>query len=535
MRNQKRIITHLFAGIFAGLMTAGTLAGNIPGSIPNEVYAAELDSIDSDMQAYAATGSEFTDVIPGKYYYRPVQWAVENGITTGTSPTTFSPEESCTRAQTVTFLWRMAGEPEPQNIETGFTDVIPGKYYVKAVAWALENGITTGRNAEFFDPEGICTRGEFVTFLYRTAGKPEIVNENTKFTDLEPGRFYEKAVAWAVENGVTTGTSPTTFSPYDTCIRGQVVAFLHRWCTVMNVQECGATPNDDTDDTDAFNRALERAYAEEEIETVYVPAGTYVINAETGINIKSNTSLFMDSEAVLDVSGNDRDSYCVVNIRNVQNASITGGQIKGERYEHTGTNGEWGMGIGIYDSSNIILSKMTISSNWGDGIYMGTGNYTDDAYGCDNIVIDQCSISDNRRSNISIVDADNVTINGCLIADAKGAEPQCGINIEPNRDDSGRIPEDAICKNITITNTTINVLGKDDYYGQFFCFMTAAYPDNSIITARDVKIDSCTFNGDCGNYSGQNMTISNTVIRGTFYDEQNTRLDNVNYENIWRG
>lgn len=300
----------------------------------------------------------------------------------------------------------------------------------------------------------------------------------------------------------------------------------------VSVIDFGAVPNDAGDDTDAFNEAFER----EGLETIYVPAGTYIIDAKKGINPKSNKSLVMDSEAVLDVIGNSMDTYNVINIRNVQNVSISGGQIRGERDKHTGSGGESGMGIGIYDGVNISISDISISGNWGDGIYLGTMDDKDDIYGCDNIRIENCKIFNNRRSNISIVDADNITIDRCTISDAKGAAPQCGINIEPNRDSSGRIPEDAICKHIRITNTTINVLGKDDYYGQYFCFMTAYYPnDKSMHTADDMIIDSCTLNGDCGNYSGTNVTISNTVIRGTFYDYQSTNLKNVNYENIWRG
>lgn len=534
MKKSKRMLAAVLAGAIVSLVPANTDMGMVQVGIPAKVHAAETETMDIPMEVYEAAQDCFEDVEAGRYYYRPVYWALENNITTGTSKTTFSPANDCTRAQTVTFLWRMAGEPEPQSMETGFTDVKAGSFYEKAVAWAVENGVTTGRTPTLFDPEGICNRGEFVTFLYRVAGKPEVETQDDRFTDIEAGRYYEQAVMWAVENGVTTGTSPTTFAPYDTCIRGQVVTFLHRWRTAVNVKKCGATSGDDTDDTYAFNWAIQKAYEQEEVESVFVPAGTYVINAESGIHIKSNTNLLMDPGAVLDVSANSLENYCVFHIRDVENVNISGGQIKGERYKHTGTSGEWGMGVGIYDSRNITISNMTISSNWGDGIYMGTGTYGDEKYGCDGIRIENCTINDNRRSNISIVNADNVTIDGCLIADAKGTAPQCGINIEPNQDETGKIPEEGICDNITITNTTINVLGKNDYWGQFFCFMTISYPDKSVCSARNLVIDSCTFNGDCGNYSGMNASISNTVIRGTFYDKQNTKLENVQYENIWK-
>lgn len=531
MKKRKKVMATLIMSLIVGIMTADAFDGNVQENIPAVVHAAMFNS---SQESYSVSEETFVDVEAGRYYYRPVYWALQNDITTGTSATTFSPMDDCTRAQTVTFLWRMAGKPEPESMDTDFTDVVKESFYAKAVAWAVENRITTGKSPSSFDPDGICSRGEFVTFLYRAAGTPEIHTQDTRFTDVEAGRYYEKAVMWAVVNGVTTGTSPTTFSPSETCIRGQVVTFLYRWCTAINVQDYGAIPYDDVDDTYAFNRAIQHAMMDKGVETVYVPAGVYTINAEKGIVLGSDMNLVMDPGAVLEVIGNSLENYSVMLLREIQNVSISGGQIIGERYKHTGSSGEWGMGFGIYDSSNVSISNVSISANWGDGIYLGTSNYTDELYGCNNIRIENCSIFDNRRSNISIVDASHVVIDGCIISDANGTAPQCGINIEPNHDENGHIPEDAICRDISINNTTINVLGKGDYWGQFFCFMTINYPDNSIHTADDIRISSCTFNGDCGNYSGTNTVISDTVIRGTFYDEQNTRLENVTYESIWK-
>lgn len=535
MRKGKQIIAALLTGAIVSSMAVSVNLGNMFGNIPAAVHAKEQEVLGWEQEAdeSIAAGTGFVDVENDKYYYRPVYWALDKNITTGISETNFGPNDYCTRAQTVTFLWRMAGEPEPQSMETDFKDVAAGSFYEKAVAWAVETGLTTGKSSTSFDPYGVCSRGEFVTFLYRMAGKPQVTDTNAGFVDVNGAQFYARPVAWAVENGVTTGTSATTFSPLDVCNRGQVVTFLHRWSTTLNVKDCGAVPNDGIDDTEAFNTAIKKAAEDEDVESVYVPAGTYGINASQGIKMKSNTNLRMSSDAVLDVSGNALGNYSVILIRKVQNVTISGGQIKGERYEHSGTDGEWGMGIGIYDSSNISISDMKISSNWGDGIYLGTVNDSDEYYGCNGVKINNCIIEDNRRSNISIVDASNVTINGCTISNANGIAPQCGINIEPNANDNGVIPADAICDNITITNTTINTLGKDDYWGQFFCFMTINYPDNSVKTANNIRIDGCTFNGDCGNYSGTNAVISNTTINGTFYDEQNTKLENVKYENFW--
>jgi hypothetical protein len=170
----------------------------------------------------------FTDVPEGQYYAQPVAWAVAAGVTQGTSDTTFSPDDSCTRAQVVTFLWRAAGEPEPTTTENPFTDVKEGAYYYKAVLWAVEKGITDGMSDTTFEPDGTCTRGQVVTFLYRYAGEPEVSTADSPFTDVKAGAYYEKAVAWAVSKKVTDGVEDTIFAPDSTCTRGQVVTFLYR-------------------------------------------------------------------------------------------------------------------------------------------------------------------------------------------------------------------------------------------------------------------------------------------------------------------
>lgn len=169
----------------------------------------------------------FTDVSANAYYYTPVLWAVSNEITSGTSATTFSPDAGCTRAQVVAFLWRAAGKPEPKQSGNPFTDVRDGQYYYKAVLWAVEHGITAGTSATTFSPDATCTRGQIVSFLWRYEGKPA-ANASNPFTDVKPGAYYEPAVLWAVANGVTAGTSATTFSPDATCTRAQVVSFLYR-------------------------------------------------------------------------------------------------------------------------------------------------------------------------------------------------------------------------------------------------------------------------------------------------------------------
>ena len=172
----------------------------------------------------------FVDVKESDYYYEPVLWAVENGVTTGTSSTTFSPNDPCTRAQVVTFLHRSVGCPMPMP-ESPFSDVTGGEYYYDAVLWAAGSKITTGTTATTFSPDEACTRAQVVTFLWRTCGEPAPTSNSNPFTDVSASEYYYDAVLWAVEQGITTGTSATTFSPDETCIRGQIVTFLYRYMT----------------------------------------------------------------------------------------------------------------------------------------------------------------------------------------------------------------------------------------------------------------------------------------------------------------
>ena len=173
----------------------------------------------------ASAVTAFTDIAADAYYADAVAWAVENGITLGTTSTTFSPEEPCTRAQIVTFLYRAYGSRET-TYSTTFTDVAADAFYADAVAWAAVNGITLGTDDSHFSPDKSCTRAEAVTFLYRAEGTPDA--SGGTFSDVDSGAYYADAVAWAVANGVTTGTGDNNFSPDATCTRAQIVTFLYR-------------------------------------------------------------------------------------------------------------------------------------------------------------------------------------------------------------------------------------------------------------------------------------------------------------------
>ena len=180
-------------------------------------------SVEAEFVKTAATS--FADVPANAYFADAVKWAVDKGITNGLSDTMFGPYESCTRAQIVTFLWRAAGSPEPKTASS-FTDVPVSTYYAKAVAWAVENGITNGMTETTFAPNETCTRGQSVTFLHRVL--KGTASGSANFTDVKSDAFYADAISWAVANNVTNGTSNTTFSPNADCTRAEIVTFLYR-------------------------------------------------------------------------------------------------------------------------------------------------------------------------------------------------------------------------------------------------------------------------------------------------------------------
>lgn len=182
-------------------------------------------SVDYPIGIYLYT-SAFSDVSTKAYYSDSVQWALMNDITSGTSENTFSPDASCTRAQAVTFLWRAAGSPKTSSTNNPFTDVKAGTYYYDAVLWAVEQGITSGTTNTMFSPGEVCDRSQIVTFLYRANGSP--TTNGSSFSDVPSNSYYSSAVKWAVAQGITSGTSSITFSPSADCTRGQIVTFLYR-------------------------------------------------------------------------------------------------------------------------------------------------------------------------------------------------------------------------------------------------------------------------------------------------------------------
>ena len=188
------------------------------------VFALHMIGYDRTLRS-----NPFSDVQEGSYYYDAVLWATRQNITHGVTETTFSPDQSCTRAQMATFLWRAMGSPEPVGNQKPFTDVPADAYYAKAVQWAYEQKITGGTSATTFSPDEACTRSQMTVFLWRTAGSPTMEDTSSPFADVPEGVYYGTAVQWAYESGITGGTGSTAFSPDATCTRGQMMTFLYRY------------------------------------------------------------------------------------------------------------------------------------------------------------------------------------------------------------------------------------------------------------------------------------------------------------------
>ena len=207
--------------IYVNKEKAGTeILGTVKSTVDVEATSAMIL-----VKVVSDTENPFTDVDENEYYYDAIIWAVDNAVTMGATATTFEPDAGCTRAQIVTFLWRVAGCPE-STIANPFTDVAESEYYYNAVLWAYENGIVVGTSATTFSPDETCTRGQTVTFLYRYNGSPEV--PDASFSDVDPDAYYADPITWAIINEITFGNGPTTFGPNDTCTRAQIVTFLYR-------------------------------------------------------------------------------------------------------------------------------------------------------------------------------------------------------------------------------------------------------------------------------------------------------------------
>ncbi len=190
----------------------------MPGDIPVTVTVNFLPLPESVLG--------YTDVLTSDYFADAVRWALVNGIASGTDDTTFGPNDPCTRSEAVTFLWHAMGSPEPTSQESPFTDLNARANYRDAVLWATEQGITNGTSATTFSPNGITTRAQCMTLLYRAAGSPEAASST--FADVPAGAWFENAVSWAVGKGITTGTDAGLFDPNGECSRAQLLVFLNR-------------------------------------------------------------------------------------------------------------------------------------------------------------------------------------------------------------------------------------------------------------------------------------------------------------------
>lgn len=263
-------------------------------------------------------------------------------------------------------------------------------------------------------------------------------------------------------------------------------------------QQFGAVADDTGDDTVAFNRALQAAASSSSTDTVFVPAGTYMIKADGGdggVQVLSKTKLKMDPGAVLQVITNAERGYNCVRTNGVTDAEISGGTICGDRTTHIGTSGEWGHGIGIYDSTDVTISNVVVKNCWGDGVYIGTANDNSTTAKSRQISLSGVTTDNNRRNGLSVVAADGVAVDGCLFVNTNGTDPQAGIDIETNHWKTGDMMP---CENITISHTTCS--GNTNY-----SILFPTWCDN--VTVKD-----STMNGSIYQQMGRNVVFDNTTV-----------------------
>ena len=220
-------------------VTVGKIAveKDVAAVVSAEVKGEKSVIAAGETEVFLSAAMPFVDVPSDAYYTQPVLWAVKKNITNGTSETTYSPHDTCTRAQIVTFLWRAAGEPKAEKAVNPFTDVKEGVYYYDAVLWAVEQKITNGTSETTFSPDVGCNRAMAVTFLWRANGEPKAEKAVNPFTDVAEGQYYTDAVLWANETNVTNGVSETSFAPLMLCERAHIITFVYRdWCNQPNIE-----------------------------------------------------------------------------------------------------------------------------------------------------------------------------------------------------------------------------------------------------------------------------------------------------------
>ncbi len=298
----------------------------------------------------------------------------------------------------------------------------------------------------------------------------------------------------------------------------------------LNVVDFGAIPYDGEDDQAAINAAIETAALMPEYDyTVYVPEGYYNIEVGFGpaIKLKDNVKLIMDNMAVLHVNATNQEEYSVISIKDAKNVLVQGGQLEGGRDRHVGTTGQWGYGVVVGTlAESVEIRDMIIYDNWGDGIYIYSSIPDDPP---NDIHIVNCDLYNNRRSNISVIDADDLLIEDCVIDSANGHAPMSGVNLEPNRIDGAYRLQ---CTNIKIKNCILSTpegrpcssdeIGRGIYYS--FMVLRGA----GATVADNVEVEDCVLNGDVDSGDSEHLSFRNTTINGTFYYDmkKEPKLDN---------
>jgi len=386
------------------------------------------------------------------------------GVLQGYRDGTFRPAQPVSRAEFIAMLNRTHNFTALATV--GFGGVASGPWYYEDLGRAAAAGYLPPYPQGYTDFDQAITREEAAYMLAGVIPAQGSPAPGISFTDGSSiTGTYRPAVSYAAAAGFMNAYPDGSFRPGEAISRADAAVLVRnslkpgfQLADRINPMDYGAIGDGASDDTEAINKAI-RAASAQNIRTVYIPAGTYLINALESVRPLSHMRVYLAPNAVLQAIPNGSENYAVIRMENLADVEIRGGTIIGEREAHTGTTGQWGMGIDMEGCSGITVSDISIANCWGDGIYIGSTNAQN--Y-CEDILIERFDLDNNRRQGISLISGRNVTIRDGIIANTQGHPPQAGIDLEPNEFDESM--QDILLENLqTINNAGFGI---DFWLGQ---------------------------------------------------------------------
>lgn len=372
--------------------------------------------------------------ITGHPAYPTVAYLANLGIIRGYDDGSFKPDNPITRAEFIAMVNRGFGFD--QEAPMPYSDVAAGAWYYQEIALAAAAGYLPDWPDGRMAPDSQLTREDAAFIMAKVLALGDQDANRIIFSDADSVTGSRQgAAAQMVQTGLMQVYPDQTFRPGETLSRAEAAVLVRKGLKIyppsagmVNVEDFGALGDGRTDDTASIQRAIDQV-SDQGGGTVYLPGGIYLVDAEKSIVLPSHIKLMLAHDAVLQAKATKKEHYAVVLIYDSEDVSVCGGSIIGERYDHIGTSGEWGMGISILGSNNVHIADLSVSDCWGDGIYIGSSssqNY------CENVLVEKFTLNNNRRQGISIISAKQMTVRDGVITNTSGVDPQAGLNLEPN-------------------------------------------------------------------------------------------------------